>query len=135
MLHSGLRICLDKDLVKDTIQDVLIGGWTSRHTVDLIGSLKGYLLVSLRNNLLRRLSRETRYCSMDDVGTGDFLCVDAADEMLLRTEQDTELRNRVTIALNKLTPRQRERSEEHTSELQSLMRISYSVFCFYKKHK
>src|SRR3546814_8310745 len=27
----------------------------------------------------------------------------------------------------------RERSEEHTSELQSLMRISYAVFCLHKK--
>src|SRR3546814_9242358 len=27
------------------------------------------------------------------------------------------------------------RSEEHTSELQSLMRISYAVFCLYKKKK
>src|SRR3546814_10666235 len=30
---------------------------------------------------------------------------------------------------------QRERSEEHTSELQSLMRISYAVFCWKKKIK
>src|SRR3546814_1945956 len=29
----------------------------------------------------------------------------------------------------------RRRSEEHTSELQSLMRISYAVFCFKKKTK
>src|SRR3546814_2634878 len=29
--------------------------------------------------------------------------------------------------------RARERSEEHTSELQSLMRISYAVFCLKKK--
>src|SRR3546814_8520790 len=28
----------------------------------------------------------------------------------------------------------RQRSEEHTSELQSLMRISYAVFCLKKKH-
>src|SRR3546814_9845483 len=28
-----------------------------------------------------------------------------------------------------------ERSEEHTSELQSLMRISYAVFCLKKKQK
>src|SRR3546814_5278201 len=31
--------------------------------------------------------------------------------------------------------RHRERSEEHTSELQSLMRISYAVFCLKKKKK
>src|SRR3546814_1094485 len=30
---------------------------------------------------------------------------------------------------------QRPRSEEHTSELQSLMRISYAVFCLKKKKK
>src|SRR3546814_3340780 len=29
----------------------------------------------------------------------------------------------------------RDRSEEHTSELQSLMRISYAVFCLKKKNK
>src|SRR3546814_10996059 len=34
----------------------------------------------------------------------------------------------VTVAL-----RTRNRSEEHTSELQSLMRISYAVFCLKKK--
>src|SRR3546814_8804203 len=28
-----------------------------------------------------------------------------------------------------------ERSEEHTSELQSIMRISYAVFCLKKKNK
>src|SRR3546814_10339881 len=37
----------------------------------------------------------------------------------------TELRN--------LVSEQSERSEEHTSELQSLMRISYAVFCLKKK--
>src|SRR3546814_10824770 len=31
--------------------------------------------------------------------------------------------------------RNRKRSEEHTSELQSLMRISYAVFCLKKKNK
>src|SRR3546814_2376180 len=31
--------------------------------------------------------------------------------------------------------RRQQRSEEHTSELQSLMRISYAVFCLKKKNK
>src|SRR3546814_3846039 len=33
------------------------------------------------------------------------------------------------------TARTSSRSEEHTSELQSLMRISYAVFCLKKKHR
>src|SRR3546814_9549385 len=39
------------------------------------------------------------------------------------------------ILEHRLTPDQVERSEEHTSELQSLMRISYAVFCLKKKNK
>src|SRR3546814_8338837 len=34
-----------------------------------------------------------------------------------------------------VNPDARNRSEEHTSELQSLMRISYAVFCLKKKTK
>src|SRR3546814_10726138 len=44
-----------------------------------------------------------------------------------------------TDSINYLPPnsfaRARVRSEEHTSELQSLMRISYAVFCLKKKKK
>src|SRR3546814_8052456 len=36
-------------------------------------------------------------------------------------------------ARNTRRPRRSGRSEEHTSELQSLMRISYAVFCLKKK--
>src|SRR3546814_2351425 len=38
-------------------------------------------------------------------------------------------------ALHQFSPRAKGRSEEHTSELQSLMRISYAVFCLQKKKK
>src|SRR3546814_4769005 len=41
----------------------------------------------------------------------------------------------VTPGSRVLYPRVRVRSEEHTSELQSLMRISYAVFCLKKKKK
>src|SRR3546814_9526917 len=34
----------------------------------------------------------------------------------------------------RIAPRRHRRSEEHTSELQSLMRISYDVFCLKKKN-
>src|SRR3546814_7769079 len=36
--------------------------------------------------------------------------------------------------LRSLLSQYKARSEEHTSELQSLMRISYAVFCLKKKH-
>src|SRR3546814_7290831 len=36
--------------------------------------------------------------------------------------------------IGRIDPRTAVRSEEHTSELQSLMRISYAVFCLKKKN-
>src|SRR3546814_8241870 len=44
------------------------------------------------------------------------------------------LRNLTTTLALELAPL-KIRSEEHTSELQSLMRISYAVFCLKKKKK
>src|SRR3546814_8774912 len=47
----------------------------------------------------------------------------------------TDLLDRPELKLDKTIVREtvRGRSEEHTSELQSLMRISYAVFCLKKK--
>src|SRR3546814_4500781 len=56
------------------------------------------------------------------------------DEALLIPQQRSE----ELLALDEALERLKEadpRSEEHTSELQSLMRISYAVFCLKKKKK
>src|SRR3546814_5315851 len=45
----------------------------------------------------------------------------------------TKLRRQWFNKRKSVTAMLRERSEEHTSELQSLMRISYAVFCLKKK--
>src|SRR3546814_9966230 len=49
----------------------------------------------------------------------------ASSTMCMRSCQKPQTSRRATI----------DRSEEHTSELQSLMRISYAVFCLKKKNK
>src|SRR3546814_6714150 len=49
-----------------------------------------------------------------------------------RTRDLDRLRIRKEL-VGQLLDRRRHRSEEHTSELQSLMRISYAVFCLKKK--
>src|SRR3546814_8662658 len=57
---------------------------------------------------------------------GRFGAGQRAAPRALRTAQ-ADRRRRATGVVD------RERSEEHTSELQSLMRISYAVFCLKKK--
>src|SRR3546814_5241284 len=52
---------------------------------------------------------------------------------VIKHPSDFNLGREATLSsgLSPLTPR----SEEHTSDLQSLMRISYAVFCLKKKNK
>src|SRR3546814_4882020 len=61
--------------------------------------------------------------------------VGEADEVDQRVETRTARRDRVEGSRDLRLVRRvaRNRSEEHTSELQSLMRISYAVFCLKKK--
>src|SRR3546814_12464086 len=68
-------------------------------------------------------------CDLADhvIGTGRAATYPAssADEMPVKLKQNWVVKNGANVA----------RSEEHTSELQSLMRISYAVFCLKKKTK
>src|SRR3546814_2944508 len=76
----------------------------------LLDQVPGYLQV-----LPKLLRREGEHAAVVISMAGDFMpCVCNPAE-----------KRRVTLS---------HRSEEHTSELQSLMRISYAVFCLKKKH-
>src|SRR3546814_2881167 len=71
-----------------------------------------------------------------DPGTGDAPALEAArggvDDRIRRTLLCG--RRLASAGLPLLCAAAKARSEEHTSELQSLMRISYAVFCLKKKN-
>src|SRR3546814_7837193 len=83
---------------------------------------------------LARLHLDHTCISFKDVcGTGrNQITFDKVplDKALAYAAEDAD----ITLRLHEvLKPRLVSRSEEHTSELQSLMRISYAVFCLKKK--
>src|SRR3546814_10364712 len=67
------------------------------------------------------------------VGPGAALAMDAASEAKAAAAQADATRDSVLISAAAKGAFPDTRSEEHTSELQSLMRISYAVFCLKKK--
>src|SRR3546814_2590044 len=56
-----------------------------------------------------------------------------AEMTVVRNEMESGENNPVQVLMKKMQSAAFQRSEEHTSELQSLMRISYAVFCLKKK--
>src|SRR3546814_2540474 len=86
-------------------------------------------LVSARHGAKRCYAPFPYRCSSGATdGGGDF----GREIILLLLDAFAELETHIAGKRNRR--RHRERSEEHTSELQSLMRISYAVFCL-KKNK
>src|SRR3546814_9708255 len=63
---------------------------------------------------------------------GDQLAQPGREEIPVRRRGVECLKGRETRG--RAIPQRQIRSEEHTSELQSLMRISYAVFCLKKKN-
>src|SRR3546814_10510032 len=74
----------------------------------------------------------TRKCQGIDSKWG--LCTTRARSLSCRSERLDPEGHRLSVRCVRLFPGVL-RSEEHTSELQSLMRISYAVFCLKKKKK
>src|SRR3546814_2589946 len=58
-----------------------------------------------------------------------------AETAMAIIEPSARMASDVRIDARRACPPGAPRSEEHTSELQSLMRISYAVFCLKKKKK
>src|SRR3546814_2477908 len=87
----------------------------TRRASDLVGGVAGLPRTA---RCARRLGRQRA-----DRARG------AARQLLGSVRDGGDDRDRVIVRGRGLTPR----SEEHTSELQSLMRISYAVFCLKKK--
>src|SRR3546814_5747715 len=88
-------------------------------------------------------SRLTRYCNVQEPASLRGLLFTIARNVLHnhwrwnglhQIEQPTDFSS-VDVASELPGLEQQWRSEEHTSELQSLMRISYAVFCLKKKTK
>src|SRR3546814_5271058 len=76
---------------------------------------------------------------IDYLGSDDPTSRRVMEEILAKEEEHAEDLGTLLEELGKKGEpakeplRERNRSEEHTSELQSLMRISYAVFCLKKK--
>src|SRR3546814_5245201 len=89
-------------------------------------------LRDLRISVTDRCNFRCTYCMPRTVFGADFQFLPRS-ELLTHEEIERAERIFVSLGVSKIRITGGERSEEHTSELQSLMRISYAVFCLKKK--
>jgi RNA polymerase sigma factor (sigma-70 family) len=54
LIAYGIRLCPDRDILKDQIQELFVELWNSRENLSPTNSVKFYLFRALRNKLIRQ---------------------------------------------------------------------------------
>src|SRR3546814_3039512 len=99
------------------------------------GDRPGESVVVIHNHPTRRIYANLSADNLGSRSTGrNQMALTGTAEGLLGLNEFISVTRRQSRPLND-GPNRSSRSEEHTSELQSLMRISYAVFCLKKTQK
>lgn len=105
LYHYGTKFTTDKDAIKDCLQDLFLDLWEKRASLTHILAIKPYLFQALRNNLLRKLRKQSVFSEItDDVHSTDF----TPESAWIVSETDQQLVLKISQCIGQLPKRQRE---------------------------
>lgn len=107
LINYGLKLTLDKELLKDCIHDIFVKLYIKKEELGSIDNFKSYMFISLKNKLCDEL-RKRIYMSdtaVEELDTPSSL--DVEDAYLAEEKRNQEL-SLIKRLLHQLSPRQRE---------------------------
>lgn len=108
LYNYGCHLIEDSELVKDAIQDVFIELNHYGKRLDDVNSIKAYLYVSLRREIMRKLKRQNQHTHFSLRNNDKGFEVEISPELNLINNQLAEERaKRLETIINKLSQRQR----------------------------
>lgn len=109
VLYSyGTRFTSDFELIKDCIQEVFTNIWKNRTNLSPPGNVKVYLMVSLKNSLIRHLYKKELFHDYDIDEAITFSLEPTVEEEYIDNEESDHIQQKVKEILSLLTPRQQE---------------------------
>jgi RNA polymerase sigma factor (sigma-70 family) len=131
LFRYGSRFTPDCEQVKDCIQDLFTTLYKNRKCLGPPPSnVKVYLFVSLKNNLLRALTKQSRFEQVEQ-GMSSFILEPTVEEQFIDNESDLNRQHLIQKILSVLTPRQKEIvyyryiQELEFEEICMLMQLNY----------
>lgn len=106
LYYYGNKITASSELVKDVIQDLFIGVWERRDKMAAVENIKAYLLISLRRELIRRVSKDRQENSKGRLISTQFSF--SPEDFVISAEQSKEQTRILSKSMESLTDRQRE---------------------------
>jgi len=109
LTNYGLRICADKEVVKDAIHDMFVDMWRNRMHLRHTNSINYYLIKALRRNLVKKIVKMRKKACEDIALLGENLLFEFSYEMeITQSELKQEQIKKLYQALEKLSSRQKE---------------------------
>ena len=108
LVFYGFKVCPDKLLVENAIQDLFVELWRRREFISEVANLKFYLIKSLRNQLIRN-QRHNPFDRSEDIDDFlDYLASLSEEQSIVNRETVLARQQKIQAALEKLSPRQKE---------------------------
>ena len=107
LFNYGLKLTIDKELLKDCIHDIFVKLYTKKDELGTIGNLRSYLFISLKNKLCDELRRRM-YMSDTAVEEVSISTPTDVEDDYMEEEQRKNEFSLVRRLLDQLSPRQRE---------------------------
>ena len=107
LFNYGLKLTIDKELLKDCIHDIFVKLYTKKDELGTIDNLRSYLFISLKNKLCDELRRRM-YMSDTVVEEVSISTPTDVEDDYMEEEQRKNEFSLVRRLLDQLSPRQRE---------------------------
>lgn len=106
LFYYGIKIVDLPEMVKDSIQDLFADVWERRDKMVSVNNFKAYLLISLRRELIRRITKIRKESQSEEASMLQFSF--SAEEFLIHNEEILCYSRLLADILSSLTDRQRE---------------------------
>lgn len=107
LFNYGATFTPDRELIKDTLQDLFVQLWEKRETLN-IRYLTIYLLRSIRNNLFQAFRGNHPLAVTIDVDLHDLSDESTIEKSMIFQETDSQAKTRISEAIAHLPKRQKE---------------------------
>lgn len=109
VLYSyAFKICRDKELSKDCVQDMFVSLWEKRDLLNNVSKVRSYLLQSIWHLLIKKLKKSNKNISLDENGHYEIDLVFSRESTLIDLQEKKEKSMKLHSALDKLSARQRQ---------------------------
>lgn len=108
LFNYGMKVVNDRSLVKDSMQELFIELWKSRHNLSSTNNIRYYLFKALRRKLVREVKQQRLRTEKYLQNWKGEICVNCPESILISREMSTHRKAVLTKALGKISLRQQE---------------------------